>query len=311
MGESVVSDSFDPGDGEDAVLERLRALSEPVTGSDVVAPENPLVLVLFDEMVDNLDNCREAFAGIDALEQSILRYGLLENLVGVEIPKDERPTPMAWIEVKAGSRRREAIRRLIEKGQWPSDRPIPIVLRDSRGFWENLVENVQRVDIEPWEIGRRLSEASGSGSTHQEIGQRIGRTTGWVTRHIQIGRGLSPVTIDFIKKNKLRLTFGELHRLSFQRDRFGDPDAEAQIQAIVRRRRRRGSKKRNRDDLRAFSNRISYMREQMPVPPFIRPVVEAVLDYLDGGGRPNFRQLSERLLGDKRRLLGAEEAGDG
>lgn len=292
---------------DDGVLGRIAELARGEDEAPALVPDNPLVLARFDELTDNLDNCREAFSGIESLEASILRYGLLENLVGVEIPEAERRRPGEWIEVKAGSRRREAIRRLILKGHWPLERPIPVVMRDSRGFWENLVENVQRIDIEPWEIGRRLSEASGSGSTHQEIGQRIGRTTGWVTRHIQVGRGLSPVTIDFIKKNKLRLTFGELHRLSFQRDRFGDPDSEAQIEAIVRRRRRRGPKKRSRDDIRAFSNRISYMREQMPVPPFIRPVVEAVLDYLDGGGRPNFRQLSERLLGDKRRLLGAED----
>lgn len=302
---------------DDNILDRLRQLTadggdgELAVPEGPIAPDNPLVMVRFDETVDNLDNCREVFQGIDALEASILRYGLLENLVGVEIPEDERLTKSAWIEIKAGSRRREALRRLIEKGQWPRARPIPVVLRDSRGFWENLVENVQRLDVEPWEIGRRLSEASGSGSTHQEIGQRIGRTTGWVTRHIHVGRGLSPVTIDFIKSNKLRLTLGELERLSFLRDRFGDPDSEGQIQAIVRRRRRRGAKKRSRDDLRAFSNRITYMREQMPVPPHIRPVVEAVLDYLDGGGRPNFRQLTEKLLGDRRRILGADESGDG
>lgn len=305
-----MSPIFESPEGElveldlDAALEALR--KPPVE----LVPDNPLVMASFDEIVDNLDNCREAFQNIDALADSILRYGLLENLVGIEIPVEERPNAVAWIEVKAGSRRREAIRRLREKGHWPHDRLIPVIMRDSRGFWENLVENVVRLDIEPWEIGRRLSEAASSGSTHQEIGQRVGRTTGWVTRHIQIGRGLSPETIEFVKKNKLRLTLNELHRLSFMRDRFGDPDAEAQIDAIVKRRRRRGPKKRDRDDLRAFSNRITYLREQMPIPPFIRPVVEAVLEYLDGGGRPNFRQLTEKLLGDKRRLLADDEGVD-
>lgn len=295
-------------DDEDDALEVVAYDSAVAAAPPIeLVPDNPLVLAHFDEVVDNLDNCRDAFQGIAELAASILRYGLLENLVGVEIPVGLRPNSVAWIEVKAGSRRREAIRVLREKGHWPHDRLIPIVMRDSRGFWENLVENVQRVDVEPWEIGRRLSEASGSGSTHQEIGQRVGRTTGWVTRHVQIGRGLSPETIEFIKTNKMRLSLGELHRLSFLRDRYGDPDAEAQIAAIVKRRRRRGSKRRSRDDLRAFSNRISYLREQMPIPPFIRPVVEAVIGYLEGGGRPNFRQISDQLLGDKRRLLGGEE----
>lgn len=272
-----------------------------------IVPDNPLVLARWDELVSNHDNVRACLPNIPGLEASILAHGLLENLVGIEIPERERTTEHGWIEVKAGSRRMAAIENLRRKGHWPLDRPIPVLMRDSRGFWENLVENVMREDVEPWDIGRRLSEASSSGLTHRDIGTRVGKTQGWVTRHIHIGTGLAPETIAFIKHNRIDRHLGELYRLSFYRDPYGDPDAEAQLAALSRRTRRRPPTARHKDSLRAFSNRINYIRNQMPVPALIRPVVSAVLEYLEGGGRPNFRQLSERLMGDRRRLLGEDE----
>ena len=104
-------------------------MSETATAEDLKPLEKAAILLL---------SVGEANAA------SILRYGLLENLVGVEIPIAERRDAIAWIEVKAGSRRRAAIRLLREKGHWPHDRLIPVIMRDSRGFWENLVENVVR-----------------------------------------------------------------------------------------------------------------------------------------------------------------------
>lgn len=272
-----------------------------------IVPDNPLVLAHWDELVSNHDNVRASLPNIPGLEASILAHGLLENLVGIEIPESERTTAAGWIEVKAGSRRMAAIENLRRKGHWPLDRPIPVLMRDSRGFWENLVENVMREDVEPWDIGRRLSEASSSGLTHADIGVRVGKTQGWVTRHIHIGVGLAPETIAFIKTQRIERHMGELYKLSFFRDRYGDPDAEAQLAALSRRTRRRPPTARHKDSLRAFSNRINYIRNQMPVPALIRPVVSAVLEYLEGGGRPNFRQLSERLMGDRLRLLGQDE----
>ena len=299
---------------DDSDLAALEALASGELREESPAPrlvpDNPLVFAHFDELIGNLDNVRKTFVNIKGLKKSILDHGLLENLVGVEVPESERPGPNQWIEVKAGSRRLEAIRLLREEGSWPADKLIPVMLRDSTGFWENLVENIQREDVEPWDIGRRLSEAASSGLSHRDIGFRIGRTQGWVSRHIQIGTGLSPEVVAYLKANRIKLHMGELYRLSFYKDKYGDPDAEKQLASIGNRRRRKPPKPRDKDSLRAFSNRINYLRNQMPVPPLIRPVVSAVLDYLEGGGRPSFRQLADRILGDKVRIVGDRDAVD-
>lgn len=291
------------------ISDAIGALLEkpPVAGEVVLVPDNPVIFAHFDELVPAMSNVREVLINVRGMKDSIRKHGLLENLVGVEIPEADRQTEKGWVEIIAGSRRLAAIAELRAEGAWPKDRLIPVTMRDSRGFWENLVENIERENVEPWEVGRKLSEASSSGLTHRDIGLRIGRTQGWVTRHIHIGTGLSPEAIAFIKANKLKLPVGELYRLSFIRDRYGDPDGEAQIAAIGKRRRRKPPTARDKDSLRAFSNRINYLRNQMPVPPLLRPVVAGVLDYLEGGGRPNFRQLSDKIMGDRRRLLGEED----
>lgn len=272
---------------------------EPLAPPDAI-PRYRIYEARFEEIDGDPHNVRATLENIPKLAESIEQHGLLENLVAVEVEPLARKSPAQWLELKAGSRRFEAIRRLIEKGAWPLDRPIPVLIITGNGFWQHLVENVQRMDVEPWDLGRRLSEAVSAGATHREVGYRLGHSNGWVSRHIQIGTGLSPKTIEHIKKAKLKLTFSELFRLSQLRDRFGDPDPDLQIATLEKqRRRRRSPKRRTKDDVRAFYNRIYYLKEQMPVPPLIRPVVKAMLDYLEGGGRPNFRALSDQIMGER------------
>lgn len=274
-----------------------------------VIPETPIVMAQFEEIDIDPYNVRETLRNIPALMESISRYGLLENLVGVEIPEEIRRASGRFIELRAGSRRIEAIRRLRDEGRWPSDRLIPVAMLDSAGYWEHLVENIQREDVEVWEVGRRLSEAASGGLNHREIALRVGRSNGWVSRHIQIGTGLAPETIAFIKKQRLEVKIGELFQISILKDRYGDPDGPAQMQALARKRKRQPAR-RDKDSLRAFSNRINYLRNQMPVPPLIRPAVTAVLDYLEGGGRPNFKAVANQIMGDRVRMLASDDDDD-
>lgn len=253
-------------------------------------------------------NIRDTLPNVLGLARSIHQYGLLENLVVVEVPEHLRKDDK-WLELRAGSRRFEALRQLIETGvpsadgktllKWPAEREIPVMVLGTDGAWEHLVENVQRVDARPWEIGRRLSEAFSSGMTARQIGARVNRSNGWVTRYVQIGTGLSPDTIEYMQQRRLRLDTGELFQLAQLLDPYGDPDGKAQIRAIETKRarkRRRRSKRLTPDSLRAYRKRITHMRTQMPLPPAIRPIVAAVLDYLEGGGRPPFRALESALF---------------
>src|SRR4029077_6327000 len=252
---------------------------------------------------------RENLPNIPSLAESIHQHGLLENLLGIEIPEHSRAHPEQWIELKAGSRRLAAIDSLLQQGKLDLERDlIPILLIDGDGFWEHVVENVQRVDCKPWEIGRYLSEASGGGVHHRTIGARLNKSQGWVSRMIQIGTGIAPETIAFLSERKIELPIALLHRLSLIRDRYGDPDGDKQVEAIQKlRRKRKPPMKSDPASLTAFKNRLEYMKISMPVPPTIRPVVAAVLDYLESGKKPNFKTLAGEVGATAARLFGGEE----
>lgn len=305
------------GPRSEADLEALREISRTPLLRTRLFPRSgeskkPSVLLLvrrFEILGNPFGLRRESLPNVPSLAESIHQHGLLENLLGVEIPEHSRAHPEQWIELKAGSRRLAAIDLLLGQGKLDLERDlIPILLIDGDGFWEHVVENVQRVDCKPWEIGRYLSEASSGGVHHRTIAARLNKSQGWVSRMIQIGTGVAPETIAYIAERKLDLPVVLLHRLSLLRDRYGDPDGPKQIECIEKlRRRRKAPLKSDPASLAAFKNRLEYMKISMPVPQTIRPVVSAVLDYLELGKKPNFKALAGEVAELRESLFGTEE----
>lgn len=273
-------------------------------------PPPAYVFVRHAEILGDPHNLRESLKRIPELAASIEKHSLLENLVGHVIPEAERLHPDQWIMLDAGSRRHAAIAWLIERGRWHPDRLIAVNMSDGVNYWGKLAENIDRVDAQPWEIGRYLANAADKGETNRQIGTQLGRTCGWVSRYMAIGRGLHPDTTKYIVDNKLdqdsdskkSIRLGELHRISQLRNRYGEPDAEKQIAAINNHKGRRSYKRRRPEDMAALRSRIMYLEREMPVPPLIRPVVSAVIQYLEGGGKPNFHAIVETILGMKSEL---------
>ena len=272
-----------------------------------------LLLVRRHEILGNPYGLRgSSLPNVPSLAESIHQHGLLENLLGAEIPEHSRAHPEQWIELKAGSRRLAAIDLLLAQGKLDLEHDlIPILLIDGDGFWEHVVENVQRVDCKAWEIGRYLSEACGSGAHQRTIAARLNKSQGWVSRMIQIGTGIAPETIAYLNERRLDLNTAALHRLSLIVDRYGDPDGKMQIEMIEKARRRRKTPMRSDPaSLVAFKNRLEYLKISMPIPPVIRPVVAAVLDYLELGKAPNFKSLVGEVAEVRQRLFGEEDESD-
>lgn len=263
-------------------------------------------------------NIRGSLPSVVRLAWSIYQHGLLENLLVVEVPRDKRREGGPEYELRAGSRRFEAMRRLIEEGvepppehpdrklgltwRWPEDKLIPALVLGSEGHYEHLIENVERSEPFPWEIGRRLNEILSAGVPSRELGTRLGRSGGWVTRYAHIGRGLAPELIDILRQEKAEVRMGELAQLAAIRDPYGDPDAERQIEMYRQRRQKRRRRPRRVDphSFRATLKRMQYLRADMPVPALIRPIVSAVIGYLDGGTRPQFKELELALFNQLR-----------
>lgn len=272
----------------------------------MATPESAIRYVCIDEVDGDPFNVRTKLTGIATLADSIERYGLLENLVAIEIPTEAREPGAPWLELRAGSRRYEAIVQLKKSGRWSESKKVPVLIIDSDGMWENMVENIQRVAVTPWDVGRRLSELSAAGMSNREIGERLGHSNGWVSRYITIGLGLHPETIEYLSRRKLKLSVGDLFRIAGIVDKSGEPDSEKQIAAMARHKKRR-PRRFTADNVRAFGMRLSYMRSQMPVPHLVRPIVEAVLDYIEGGGKPNLKNLELDLLQAKSEFLKEED----
>lgn len=265
-------------------------------------------------------NVRQRLQGVERLSWSIYLHGLLENLVVIEQPSPARVAEGYLYQLKAGSRRHAAIGLLIQgvtpppghpdrelglTWKWPEDRPLPIVILGSDGTYEHLIENIDRSDPHPWEIGRRVHEILQAGVSSRELGTRLGRSNGWVNRYAHIGEGLSPELIAVLIADKMTgMQVSELTQLATLRDRFGDPDGKAQIDRYRERftKKRRKARRMDKDGFRAAMRRLQHLRSDTPVPALIRPIVEAVVRYLDGGEPPKFRALEEDLLGKLKRL---------
>jgi len=276
-------------------------------------------------------NIRGSLPSVVRLAWSIYQHGLLENLLVVEIPREQRKPGGPEFELRAGSRRFEAMRRLIEEGvepppghpdrelgltwRWPPDKTISVLVLGSEGHYEHLIENVERSEPYPWEIGRRLNEILSAGVPSRELGTRLGRSGGWVTRYAHIGRGLAPELIDILRREKAEVRMGELAQLAAIRDPYGDPDADKQIELYRARRQKRRRRPRRVDphSFRATLKRLQYLRGDMPVPALLRPVVSAVISYLEEGTRPEFKTLEERLFAQVEAhspRFGDDEVGD-
>lgn len=309
------------GGNEDDERERVLAPASKDWGVANFAPpptealaSPAIVWVRHSQVLGDPFNIRDSLPAVQRLAWSIYQHGLLENLLFVETTPEQRLKTGCEYELRAGSRRFEAIRRLIDGGvepppnhpdrelgvrwYWPADKPIPGLVLGSEGHYEHLLENVERSDPHPWEVGRRINEILGAGVSTRELGSRLGRSSGWITRYSHLGRGLAQELVLLIRRERADVRLGELAQLAAIRDPFGDPDPERQIAAYRARREKKRRRPRRIDphSFRATQKRLQYLRGDMPVPSIIRPIVTAVVEYLEGGDAPKFKVLEQRLF---------------
>ena len=159
--------------------------------------------VPFAELDPTPRNARSHYQRVIELARSIGKNGLLQNLVVTKKP-DGR------FEVNAGERRRRAIAVLLLSaeeqitqygeiiGHWSG--PVPVFVIPETSDEINLIENIIRENLHPWEIGRRLAEWNDAGFDQLWISQRIDKGRGWVQTHLMLGRQLSPKVIEAIER---------------------------------------------------------------------------------------------------------------
>lgn len=134
--------------------------------------------VPLDAIVPNARQPRGSFdeAALDGLAASIAEVGLLQPIV-------VRETGPGRYELIAGERRWRASARA-------GLATIPVIVRatgDDALLRDALIENIQRVDLDPLEEAAALRQlVDDFGSTHEEVARRVGKSRAAVTNALRL-----------------------------------------------------------------------------------------------------------------------------
>ena len=184
------------GRGLDALLTRKKMTLAPAASSGTTATDDAVVELPVHVIQTNAFQPRHAFNEEQLLElaNSIREYGVIQPLV-VTREGDE-------YHLIAGERRLRASKMIgLEK--------VPVVIRNSNEHEKlavALIENVQRVDLNPIELGcayKRLADEFSM--SHDEIGVRVGKSRPVVSNTIRL-LNLPAVIQDALREGAVQMS---------------------------------------------------------------------------------------------------------
>lgn len=165
----------------------------PEVGDDLLSMTQ--VWLRHDEVFPNRENLREMLTDIPDLAASIASVGLLEPLI---VTVDGKFSGMitgddpGYYVIVAGHRRHYAIAALIADGRWPADRRIACVvgpnvsLTTEERTVQMLIENLQRVDLNPVEEANGYKRLVDAGWKQSRIADAVGRHQNRVSERMQL-----------------------------------------------------------------------------------------------------------------------------
>ena len=186
--------------------------------------------VLHEQIVPDPHQARRVFDRIESLADSIKQKGLMQNLVVRQDPQKQD----IYILI-GGERRWRAIARLIDSGDWPRDKPIPVLNMSTDGVFESLIENDAREPLLHWDFAKRVCALLDADFTQQEIAAQLSCSKGRISRLSLIGEGLSPEAIESLNRYRKSesFTLNELAKIAnLRKVRSRNPDPDAQVRAI-------------------------------------------------------------------------------
>lgn len=229
------------------------------------------------------DNPRKTYPQIPELAATIEGLGLLQNLVVYE--SDGR------YEVKAGSRRLKAMHLLVEQNRpgWNLETPVScrVLQKGREGDLEALVENIQRVNLPPWDDGAAFDKiVQNQGLTYEDIGKQIGKSREHIGSRVRLARGLSPQIIPILAR--IWPSGPNIHELgklaSFIDKDTLKPDHDRQRkfleELLTHGVRTKGKRKKYRTRV-ALEDRIKKLGN-MELPDHVQAIVDSILRYIDG-----------------------------
>jgi ParB family chromosome partitioning protein len=182
-------------------------------------PKLPKVFTLADLCVSplNVRTNQEDTEATDALEASILKTGLFNPLLVHPLSADGAAP---W-GVLAGGRRLRAIRRLVDRGDLPSDWPVLVRvigdLNESEITELSLSENLLRRDLRSYEVHAAVRQAHEQGATPEEIAARCGQRLTWVRQQLRLA-ALAPEIFQVYARGEIGIDMAEAYAATEDQD---------------------------------------------------------------------------------------------
>lgn len=144
-----------------------------------LTPQSALTFKISLDQIKETGNVRTSYNDekIQELADSIFKYGLINPISVKPLPEDENG--IKQYELVAGHRRLRAFRYLCSIGQDYSQITASVIVKGSKNVLQ-LIENVQREDLEPVDVETAIKALVTAGMSQKEIAEELSKSLSWV-----------------------------------------------------------------------------------------------------------------------------------
>ena len=144
-----------------------------------LTPQSVLTFKISLDQIKETGNVRTSYNDekIQELADSIFKYGLINPISVKPLPEDENG--IKQYELVAGHRRLRAFRYLCSVGQDYSQITASVIVKGSKNVLQ-LIENVQREDLEPVDVETAIKALVTAGMSQKEIAEELSTSLSWV-----------------------------------------------------------------------------------------------------------------------------------
>ena len=144
-----------------------------------LTPQSALTFKISLDQIKETGNVRTSYNDekIQELADSIFKYGLINPISVKPLPEDENG--IKQYELVAGHRRLRAFRYLCSVGQDYSQITASVIVKGSKNVLQ-LIENVQREDLEPVDVETAIKALVTAGMSQKESAEELSKSLSWV-----------------------------------------------------------------------------------------------------------------------------------
>lgn len=144
-----------------------------------LTPQSALTFKISLDQIKETGNVRTSYNDekIQELADSIFNYGLINPISVKPLPENENG--IKQYELVAGHRRLRAFRYLCSVGQDYSQITASVIVKGSKNVLQ-LIENVQREDLESVDVETAIKALVTAGMSQKEIAEELSKSLSWV-----------------------------------------------------------------------------------------------------------------------------------